>query len=85
MERITKTVYVANDGTTFDSESLCREYEQSGFEDQPGNSPMSDIDLSKIINKNGKYIITVSWVVISSVTVEADNLEETLNICKKTT
>lgn len=37
------------------------------------------IDLSKVVNKNGKYIIPVEWAVYSTVTVEADNLQEALN------
>lgn len=44
---------------------------------------MSQINLSEVVNKDGKYIIPVSWTLFSNVIVEADNLQDALDICKK--
>lgn len=44
---------------------------------------MSHINLSEVVSKDGKYIIPVSWTLISNVIVEADNLQDALDICQK--
>lgn len=44
---------------------------------------MSKLNLSEIINESGRYIIPVSWTLFSNVIVEADNLQEALDICRK--
>lgn len=44
---------------------------------------MSQINLSEVVSENGRYIIPVSWTVISNVIVEADNLQDALDVCQE--